>query len=311
MGRIFIVGGANMDITGYSHQALQNKDSNPGVVSTSYGGVGRNIAENCCRLQEKVYFVTIFSDDLYGKQLKSHCEEVGMDCSLSKIVPNAHSSIYLAILDDQKDMSVAISDMDILKHMDQTMLQNLLLEITEEDWLVVDTNLEKDVINFLLDNAKGVIVADPISTLKAEKFKEKLNKITIFKPNQYESEIFTGISITDEETAKSSLEFYLSQGIKEVLISLGKDGVLIGCDGEKFWLRHRCVEVVNATGGGDAFLAAYLIARKMGKTVVESAEFATSAAVCTIGNKDTVNPKLCVKLIEDTKETLEMEKEIL
>ena len=41
-----VVGGVNVDIGGRSHAKLVAADSNPGKVSVSLGGVGRNIAHN-------------------------------------------------------------------------------------------------------------------------------------------------------------------------------------------------------------------------------------------------------------------------
>ena len=45
-----VVGGANMDLLGSPQAILKSHTSNPGSVSSSPGGVGRNIAENLVRL---------------------------------------------------------------------------------------------------------------------------------------------------------------------------------------------------------------------------------------------------------------------
>ena len=43
---VTVVGGMNMDIGGRPHGKLVARDSNPGTVRMSPGGVGRNIAHN-------------------------------------------------------------------------------------------------------------------------------------------------------------------------------------------------------------------------------------------------------------------------
>lgn len=311
MNRVFVIGGANVDICGASFKPLQMFDSNPGIITTSFGGVGRNIAENLSRLGKEVYFVTIFADDLYGIQLKKYCEDVGMNCSLSKVIHDARSSIYLAILDEKHDMHLAMSDMDILNHMDEIMLADILSKIEEDDLLVIDTNLKKDLIDYITSNTRAKIAIDPISTAKADKVKGILNRFSIFKPNKYESEIFTSIKIEDEASAIRTLENYIEQGVEEPIISLGEQGVLAGNKDHKIWVKHKMVEVANATGGGDAFLASYIYARMNGKSIDDAVEFAIAAAVCTITCIHTVNPELCVKLIEETIKTLEIERKIL
>ena len=53
-----VVGGVNMDIGGRSFAPLVAKDSNPGKVRMSLGGVGRNIAHNLSLLGVDVRFFT-------------------------------------------------------------------------------------------------------------------------------------------------------------------------------------------------------------------------------------------------------------
>lgn len=47
---IVIIGSANIDVAGYSHQSLNYADSNPGKIKFTPGGVGRNIAHNLAML---------------------------------------------------------------------------------------------------------------------------------------------------------------------------------------------------------------------------------------------------------------------
>ena len=43
---VVVIGGMNMDICGRPTSTVVDRDSNPGVVSMSAGGVGQNIAQN-------------------------------------------------------------------------------------------------------------------------------------------------------------------------------------------------------------------------------------------------------------------------
>lgn len=306
MNRVFIIGGANIDICGKSEQKLKMFDSNPGFITTSFGGVGRNIAANLCLLGADIYFVTVFSTDLYGMQIKQDCENLGMNCSMSKTVDDARTSVYLAILDENKDMSVAMSDMNILDRIDYSMIENVLNEVEEEDYLVIDTNLDQDMIMKIGNSAKCKVVMDPISITKAEKIKDCLGMFYILKPNVFESKVFTNIVVRDEKSAKETLDFYLSKGIIEPVISLGDEGVIAAYQNERVWIKHKKIEVVNATGGGDAFFAAYLYARMSKYSLKESLEFAIGAAVSTITCMDSVNSLLSFSLIDRTIKELEL-----
>ena len=282
MKRICLFGGANIDLCGASIDKLRSFDSNPGVITISYGGVGRNIAQICSLLQQKVLFVTCFADDTYGKQMKQDCENLGMDCTYSRVYSDVPSSMYLAILDNDHDMKIAMSDMRILSRMDQKMIDDALQTLDKDDIVAVDANLSTDIVAYILAHAQCLTAADPVSASKAFKMKPILSHIGIFKPNQYEAAELNGIEITDEKSASESLEWFRKQGVQEILISMAERGVLLGFDDKRFWLRHRPIALANATGGGDAFMGAYISRRLMKDDPLSSVHYAISAAVTTI-----------------------------
>ena len=86
---IVVIGGVNMDIFGHPDAPLVQKDSNPGHVSLSAGGVARNIAHNLALLGEDVKFISAFGEDAHAAQLAEGCRRVGMDISNSLTVPAA------------------------------------------------------------------------------------------------------------------------------------------------------------------------------------------------------------------------------
>ncbi len=46
---VVIIGSANIDVAGYSHESLNYADCRiRGKIKFTPGGVGRNIAQNCC-----------------------------------------------------------------------------------------------------------------------------------------------------------------------------------------------------------------------------------------------------------------------
>jgi len=76
--RAVVVGGANTDIVGHSYAALVQRDSNPGFVRISAGGVGRNVAENLARLRVSTHLVSAFGGDHNAAALAEQCEAVGI-----------------------------------------------------------------------------------------------------------------------------------------------------------------------------------------------------------------------------------------
>ncbi|WP_449137473.1 carbohydrate kinase family protein [Solobacterium moorei] len=308
MSSICVIGGANIDIVGSSIDPLQNFDSNPGEISIAYGGVGRNIAQICALLGENIKFVTCFSGDSYGQSMKEDCKRLGMDVSMSSTVEDLPSSMYIALLDNNRDMKLGMSDMRILRRMDAKMLQPILETLHEDDIIIIDSNLDMESIEYIAIHAKARIAADPVSAHKASRLKSVLNHLDIFKPNQFEASELTGIWIKDEETARQNLDWFIERGVKEVIISMADRGILLGTAEHKTWFTHRPINMENATGGGDSLLGAYVASRLAGKCPLESMRFGISAAVISIEqdavrrrnlNTEEVNAKISDMKIEE------------
>lgn len=280
--KICVIGGANIDICGSSLEPLKSFDSNPGTIQLSYGGVGRNIAQICALLKQKTKFVTVFSNDEYGRMMRQDCENLGMDTSDSIVSDEYPSSMYLAILDDNHDMKIAMSDMRILKCMHVETIKPVLEKLSSDDIIIIDSNLDMESISYILEHAPCMVAADPVSTTKAERLKEMIGKISIFKPNQYEAKALSGIWAEDEESASACLDWFLNQGVKEIIISMADRGVLLGCQEGKYWLTHRTISLENATGGGDSLLGAYVSRRLLGEDPLQALRFGISTAVTAI-----------------------------
>ena len=66
-----VCGGANIDIGAHSFAPLRDRDSNPGRVELSLGGVGRNIAHNMRLLGVPTYLLTALGGDSRALQIEA------------------------------------------------------------------------------------------------------------------------------------------------------------------------------------------------------------------------------------------------
>ena len=112
---IVVVGGDNVDIGGKSYAPLVASDSNPGTVRVSLGGVGRNIAHNLSLMGTDVRMLTAYGDDLNGQRVAASCSELGIDLSHARTITGGTTSTYLYLMDEQGEMALAVSDMEICK----------------------------------------------------------------------------------------------------------------------------------------------------------------------------------------------------
>lgn len=294
-----VVGGVNVDIGGFSHASLVSGDSNPGRVHMSLGGVGRNIAHNMALLGLDVRMVTVLGDDPHAERIAASCGELGIDLSKSLRVPGEATSTYLFIADSGGDMSVAVSDMEIYRHLTPSALSARLSFLNRAQVLVLDTNIPAESVHWLCEHAEVPIFADPVSAAKADKLRPVLGRLNTLKPNRLEAELLSGVKITDERSLNRAADRLLETGLHRVFLTLGADGVLAA--DTKRRLRCPAAEsaIVNTTGSGDAFLAALVWAYLQGTDLVGSTAAGMAAATLAMESAETINPAMSAEALAE------------
>lgn len=287
-----IIGGINIDIGAQSAHSLIAHDSNPGIVFTSLGGVGRNIAHDLRKLGAEVRFLSALGEDSYTSLIRENLQELGLDVSLLKKAEGFRNSTYLYINDAGGDMALAVSDMRLCEEISPAYLQQHLSLLNEAAVVGFDTNIPLSSIEWLAEHCQAPLFCDPVSVTKAEKLKGVLPALHTLKPNRIEAELLSGEMIYDEESLQRAAQVLLEKGLKEVCISLGSEGVYVA-DREKAFLQPAVkAQVASTTGAGDAFSAAWVRGMLEGESLEEKAAFAVTAAAIAVESEETINPLL-------------------
>ena len=296
---VTVVGGVNVDIGGRPEAALVARDSNPGTVQSSLGGVGRNIAHNMALLDCDVRLLTALGDDLYAQRIAASCAELGIDISQARTVPGGATSTYLFLSGPDGDMALAVSDMDICEHITPAYLQRHRSLLDNAQVVVLDTNLPEASIHWLCENVKAPIFADPVSTAKAVKLSPVLGRIHTLKPNRLEAALLSGVEITDRASLERAARALLDTGLRRVFISLGEGGVYAADHSGALLQPCLPAHMVNATGAGDAFMAGLAWAYLEGNDLEHSARLAQGAAAIAVEGEETINPALGVRSLRE------------
>ena len=283
-----------MDIGGSPFNKLVMRDSNPGVIKARPGGVGRNIAHDLRLLGLDVSLVAAVGGDVYGHGILESCAQLGIDMSLSRLMPEKRSSTYLYVTDETGDMQIGIADMEITDFITPEYLSGKMDEINGFDAVVLDANLSFEAVKYTAESCTAPIYADPVSTAKAGRLLPVLDRIYAIKPNIYEAEKLTGER--DPERAARAL---INAGVRRVFISLGEEGML-AAEGERtVYMPRELVTVVNTTGAGDAATAAIVWAGLQGMDIEGCARAAVRAGAITAESEYANNPELCAGKLTD------------
>lgn len=293
-----VVGGVNVDIGGRSYGPLVAQDSNPGQVSLSLGGVGRNIAHNMSLLGVDVRLLTAYGDDMNGERVAASCSELGIDLSHGLHIKGGVTSTYLYLTDPEGEMALAVSDMSICQRIDPHYLAANLPQLQNAQVVVADANIPRESLEYLAANCTAPLFVDPVSTTKAEKLRPILNRIHTLKPNRIEAQLLSGVAIESRADVEKAAQVLLELGVHRVFLSLGGDGVYAAMENERLWLPTLPGKMVNTTGCGDAFMAALVWAYLEGCDLETTARAGLAAGAVAMEFDGTINPDMCPEALK-------------
>lgn len=289
MTEVIVIGGANVDIKGRAQSLVLPGTSNPGQVTISPGGVGRNVAENLARLDVDVALVSMVGDDANGQLVRAATAKCGVDVSMIG-TGSAPTGTYLAVLDGSGEMVTAVNDMRVIDDLSPGFLAQHEGRLAAADLLVADCNLPVSSLAWLASlsaRAGRRLLIDPISIPKSRKLLALRVEAPLFAllANRLQIESLTGQS--ELEAAAKQLH---RMGFENVVIHLGREGVMVSeGSGPTAKLPALPVEgIADVTGAGDAAVAGLTLGLLMGLTLLDAARLGQAAAALNLQSLNSV-----------------------
>lgn len=300
--RFSVIGAANVDIGARCAHGFIPGDSNIGKITVTYGGVARNVAQDLRLLGHEVSLLAAFGNDAFGAAAYDDCVKAGLDLSHAWRGEGT-SSAYVFVCDNEGEMRVAVSDMDIAGQITPSFLERNRAFWDSADAVVFETNLSQDSVGALVRMASAPLYVDTVSCEKAKKLLPVLQaglgkKIHSLKTNVAEAQVLTGGRIRDGKDALLAAEVLQETGIGRCYLTAGKHGVYVATAEESFVLPAPEVTVVSATGAGDAFLAG--VADGAGESARVCAMRGMAVSTVTLAAPGAVNTELCRDRLQNT-----------
>lgn len=135
---------------------------------------------------------------------------------------------------------------------------------------------------FEIAKAHGVTTVLNLAPAKALP-NELLSLIDIIVPNETEAELLSGIKVTNEQSMKDNANYFLSIGIKTVLITLGKQGTYFATKNQSQHIEAYKVNAIDTTAAGDTFIGAFVSRlNKSQDNLADAIDFGNKASSLTV-----------------------------
>ena len=292
MSKVIVIGGANVDIKGRVSGAFVGATSNPGEVTVSVGGVGRNIAENLARLGMQVSLLTVLGNDSNGRLVRETTEAAGVDLALTLTGP-ASTGTYLVILDRKGELQSAVNDMHNIEWLKPKHLEAVAGQLSSADMLVADCNIDAACLHWLcaFSARTGVrLIIEPVSVPKAKKLlKFKRTKpVFAITPNQQQLE-----TLTREKDLDRAIAALHGLGFENVVVHRGAKGAVASSPAGRFDVgAPGTLNIADVTGAGDAAVAGLAAGILEGLPLARAATLGQAAAAIKLSSRDSVSAEL-------------------
>lgn len=246
------------------------------------GGKGANQAVSVARLGGDVLFITKIGDDIFGKQSSQLFDEEGMDTG--GLIPddNSPSGVALITVDRSGENSIVVAPGANANLLPKE-VEKVLNKVPQADIMLMQLEIPMDTVRFAAGYAAARKIPVILNPAPAHELASGLfDLIDIITPNVNEAEMLSGIAVTDTESARKAAESIHRQGVKNVVITMGKMGAVILQEGSFHAVPAPRVKAVDTTAAGDAFNGALSVALSEGRTLVEAVHFACQAAAITV-----------------------------
>jgi len=301
---VLVIGGTLMDTIGKPDAGLAPGTSNPGSIRSSRGGTARNVAENLARLGADVLLITAVGNDSIGKKLIAQTAGSGASLDYSLTIDKAATGAYLALLDEDGSLAVALDDCSVMRNITPAYLHRHRRLFRDADMVMMDGSLTPSTMKTIVRLAKKYKVplcADPSSSRLASKFRPYIRDLHLLVPNEEEQAALLDVDYLDNgpEFNQTLARRLVSMGVEHVVVSLSDFGLDYATDEEVGHIPPSYSRKVDTTGTGDAVTAAIMFGILYKLPTIECMRLGAAAASLTLQTTETVVPDLSLDLLYD------------
>ncbi|MCP4417520.1 MAG: hypothetical protein GY805_12925 [Chloroflexi bacterium] len=302
--QILLVGATLLDSRGKPNAGLEPGTSNPSQIRVTRGGTARNVAENLGLLGAKVKLISAVGADMTGQHLLKQTAASGIDTEYVQVLDGERTGAYIAVLEENGELSVALDDVRVLRHISASYLDRHRGLFKEADMVMMDGSLTEDAMATvvrLCNKYDKPLCADPSSARLAYKLRPFLSHLHLVVPNEVEAAELCEVDYDgpDPEASLDLARCLVGKGVRNVVVTLANFGLDYATSRETGYIPANYSEMVDSSGTGAAVTAAILFGMLNELSPIESIRLGAAAASLTLQTAETVVPDLSLDMLYD------------
>lgn len=301
---VLVVGAMLLDTKGKPAAGLEPGTSNPAEIRHVRGGGARNVAENLARLGADVLLISAIGDDRTGQRLMTQTAEAGVNLDHVITVEGSNTGSYIAILEKDGSLSVAMDDVRVVEHVTAGYLYKNRRLFRDACMVMADGSLTPSALETLARLSiqyELPFVADPSSTRLAHKLQPHLAALNLVVPNEFEAAALVGREFAGHgpDASLESALLLRQAGVETAIVTMADFGLAYATLNETGHIPARFTQMVDSTGTGDAVTAATMFGLINNLPAIEAIRLGAAAASLTLQSPNTVVPNLSLDMLYD------------
>lgn len=285
---ILVIGSLNADISiSMEKMPIIGETVFGEAIKYSNGGKGANQACAIGRLGGNVEMLGCIGNDDLGKSQILNLNKFNIKTENLKKQNDAPTGTAVIYVDkDGKNSIVVIPGANNLCDVEYLKEKEECLE--KADFIVLQLEIPIETVEYSVKKGKELgktIVLNP-APAPEEISEEILQNVDYFTPNESELQRLAKLDKMESiEDVKRGAQFFIDKGVKNVMVTLGENGVLlVNKDGAQHFPAYK-VKAIDTTAAGDCFNGAFVVGLSEGKTVEDSIVFANKASSIAVTRK--------------------------
>jgi tagatose 6-phosphate kinase len=274
-------------------------------VENTAGGKGLNVGKIANILGEDVV-VSGFLGGKTGEFIEDKVREMGITGHFTKVQGSTREC--LAFITEDLEQTEILEPGPEIKEEELNSFIEKYDELLRKSTIVVASgsvpkNVPKDIYKTLIEKANKEGKKFLLDTSGELLLKGIEAKPFFIKPNEHEIEMITGCKVTDQVSLINEIKKLRNRGIACVVVSLGKDGSLIGYGDKIYKVTVPKVNAVNPIGSGDSFVGGFAVGLERNYDIKDIIALATACGTANAVEAETgfVRKEIVDELIRDIK----------
>lgn len=276
--QIIVIGSSNTDMVVKSKTLPRPGETIlGGTFLMNAGGKGANQAVAAARLGGNVTFVAKLGEDIFGEESIAGFKKENINTDYVFTDAAAPSGTALIMVNEEGENCIVVAPGANAQLLPADIVQVNTLGEAAVVLMQLETPMEtiEAVAKITKGNNQKMIInpapAQPLGD-------ELLNGLFLMTPNETEAALLTGITVTDETTASAAADIFLQKGVKNVIITMGKQGAYFQNSELRFSVAAPEVKAIDTTAAGDTFSGAMAVALTENMPWQQAVTFAVKAA---------------------------------